>query len=416
MGSKFTPTLLAVLIAAAALAACGRKAGGPDRERKPEASEAKAEAAGDHEEAMPETVKLTAAAIAEAGIQTWAVQPVDLEHLLVLNGTVEHNENRLLQVAANVRGRVTAIAVDLGESVRSGAPLLELESVDLGRAREEFLREASALRVATRSHERAKALVAAKAISEGEFQAREGEYLSRRAAAQAAERALHLYGEDDHEIERLRQAVEMNGALPSGDPPHLTLRAPFAGRVIDRKVTPGSLVEALQPLLTLGDLSTVWVFVQAYEKDLALLSKGLPVTIRAEAYPQDSFKGRVDFLGSVVDEKTRTVRLRATVDNHQERLRPGMFVKAQVDVPKPEAEARMILAVPQSALQTLEGRSTLFVQTEPGVFGRRLVEIGHSFEGFTEILAGIKSGDVVVTEGSFVLKSEFAKASLSEEH
>jgi cobalt-zinc-cadmium efflux system membrane fusion protein len=118
----------------------------------------------------------------------------------------------------------------------------------------------------------------------------------------------------------------------------------------------------------------------------------------------------------VVDEKTRTVRLRATVDNHQERLRPGMFVKAQVDVPKPEAEARMILAVPQSALQTLEGRSTLFVQTEPGVFGRRLVEIGHSFEGFTEILAGIKSGDVVVTEGSFVLKSEFAKASLSEEH
>jgi cobalt-zinc-cadmium efflux system membrane fusion protein len=93
-----------------------------------------------------------------------------------------------------------------------------------------------------------------------------------------------------------------------------------------------------------------------------------------------------------------------------------MFVKAQVDVPKPEAEARMILAVPQSALQTLEGRNTLFVQTEPGVFGRRLVETGHSFEGFTEILAGIKRGDVVVTEGSFVLKSEFAKASLSEEH
>ena len=126
MGSKFTPTLLAVLIAAAALAACGRKAGGPDRERKPEASEAKAEAAGDHEEAMPETVKLTAAAIAEAGIQTWAVQPVDLEHLLVLNGTVEHNENRLLQVAANVRGRVTAIAVDLGDLLRCRVCRLEL--------------------------------------------------------------------------------------------------------------------------------------------------------------------------------------------------------------------------------------------------------------------------------------------------
>jgi cobalt-zinc-cadmium efflux system membrane fusion protein len=410
------PTFLAVVAAVAAFAACGRKAAEPPAERKPEASEAKGEAAAEHKEAMPETVKLTAAAIAEAGIETWTVKPVDLEHLLVLNGTVEHNENRLLQVAANVRGRVTAIPVDLGESVRAGAPLLELESVDLGRAREEFLREAAGLRVAARGHERAKALVAAKAISEGEFQAREGEYLAKKAAAQAAERALHLYGEDDAEVARLRRAVETDGALPSGDPPRLTLRAPFAGRVIDRKVTPGALVEALQPLLTLGDLSTVWVFLQAYEKDLALLSKGLPVSIRAEAYPQESFKGHVDFLGSVVDEKTRTVRLRASVDNRHERLRPGMFVKAQVDVPKPEAEARMILAVPQSALQTLEGRNTLFVQTEPGVFGRRLVETGHSFEGFTEILAGIKRGDVVVTEGSFVLKSEFAKASLSEEH
>jgi cobalt-zinc-cadmium efflux system membrane fusion protein len=408
-------TTSAVLLAALALAACGRKAARPQAEGVPAAAEAKTETE-EHKAAMQETVKLTAAAIAEAGIETWTVAPVDLEHLLVLNGSVEHDENRLLHVAANVRGRVAAIPVDLGESVGPGDALLVLESVDLGRAREEFLREAAGLRVATRGYERAKALVAAKAISEGEFQAREGEYFSKKAAAQAAERTLHLYGEGDDEIARLRQAVESNGALVSGDPPRLTLRAPFAGRVIDRKATPGSLVEALQPLLTLADLSTVWVFLQAYEKDLALLSKGLPVSIRAEAYPQESFKGRVDFLGSVVDEKTRTVRLRATVDNRHERLRPGMFVKAQVDVPKPEAEARLILAVPQSALQTLEGRTTLFVQTEPGAFARRLVEVGHSFEGFTEILAGVKRGDVVVTEGSFVLKSEFAKASLSEEH
>jgi len=85
-------------------------------------------------------------------------------------------------------------------------------------------------------------------------------------------------------------------------------------------------------------------------------------------------------------------------------------------VPRPEAEAHPILAVPRSALQTLEGRSTLFVQVGPGRFGRRFVETGHSFEGFTEVLAGVKAGDVVVTEGSFVLKSEFARASLGAEH
>ena len=293
---------------------------------------------------------------------------------------------------------------------------MTVESVELGKAREEFLKELSTFRVAARAYERAKTLVAAQAISAGEFQAREGDYLSRKAAADAAERALHLLGDDDAEIARLRKAVESDAGVTSGDAPRLVLRAPFAGRVIDRKVTPGSLVEALQPLVTLADLRTVWVFVQAYEKDLALLHTGLAVSIRTEAYPQESFRGRIDFMGSVVDAQSRTVRLRATVDNAAEKLRPGMFVKAQVDVPKPEDEAKAIVAVPQSALQTLEGRSTVFVQVEPGVFDRHFVEVGHSFEGFTEILAGVKAGDVVVTEGSFVLKSEFAKASLAEEH
>jgi cobalt-zinc-cadmium efflux system membrane fusion protein len=116
-----------------------------------------------------------------------------------------------------------------------------------------------------------------------------------------------------------------------------------------------------------------------------------------------------------VDGATRTVRVRASVPNREEKLRPGMFVKAQVDVPQ-SYEGKTVLAVPQSALQILEGRTTVFVQSEPGVFGRRLVETGHSFEGFTEVYSGIKAGDVVVTEGSFVLKSEFAKASLADEH
>ena len=290
-----------------------------------------------------------------------------------------------------------------------------IESVDLGKAREEFIRELSGLRVASRAFERAKTLLEGKAISAGEFQAREGEFLSRKAAAQAAERALHLFGDSDEEIDRLRQEVESNETFPLGDAPRLTLRAPFRGRVIERKVTPGSLFEALQPLMTVADLGSVWVFLEAYEKDLAVLHEGLTVTIRTEAYPQEVFRGRVDFVGSVLDTSTRTVKLRATVDNRSEKLRPGMFVKAQVDVPKPPAEAKAILAVPQSALQTLEGRTTLFVEIEPGVFERRFVEIGHSFEGFTEILAGLKVGDLVVTEGSFVLKSEFAKASLAEE-
>ena len=387
------------------------------RKEEPQAHEEHAPASAPEEhEQIPGRVILTGAAIAEAGITTWQVKPVDLEHLVVLTGSVEHDENRLLQVAANVRGRVVSIPVDLGARVRAGDPLLVLESIELGRAREELLRETSSLRVAELAYERARALVAAKAISAGEFQVREGEYLSRKAAAQAAERSLHLLGESDQQILTLKTAAQSNGELPSADPPRLTLRAPFDGRVVDRKVTPGALVESLQPLVTVADLRRVWVFLQAYEKDLGLLSEGLAVAIRTEAYPQESFQGHVDFVAGTLDPATRTVKLRATVENRSERLKPGMFVKGTVDVPKPAAESKLIHVVPEGALQTLEGRATLFVQVGPGVFERRFVEIGHSFEGFTEVLSGVKQADVVVSEGSFVLKSEFAKASLAEDH
>jgi len=417
MNSRLLRTLSAVVLAAMAVVACGRKAGDSTASEgpKPAAVEPKSEGDDVHREGLPATVRLTSAAIAEAGIGTWTVKPVNLAHLLVLNGTVGHDENRLLQVGANVRGRVLSIPVDLGARVAKGDVLVTIESVDLGRSREELVRELSSLRVASRTYERAKTLVEAKAISTGEFQSREGDYLSKKAAAEAAERTLHLLGESQDQVDRMRARVESGGA--SHDPEDgvsLALRAPFAGRVIERKVTPGALFEALQPLLTLADLSNVWVFMQAYEKDLALLREGLAVTIRTEAYPQEALKGKVDFLGSVVDPATRTIKVRASVRNPGEKLRPGMFVKAQVDVPQSD-EGSTVLAVPQSAVQTLEGRTMVFLQTEPGVFGRRIVETGHSFEGFTEIYSGVKAGDLVVTEGSFVVKSEFARATLAEQ-
>jgi len=232
----------AIVLFGLAAAACRRVE--PPASRQPEPGHGAHAGA----EELPGRLTLTSAAVAEAWIITWQVKPVDLDHLLVLTGSVGHDEDRLLQVAANVRGRVVSIPVDLGARVRRGDPLVVLESVELGRAREELLRESASLRVAERAYERARALVDAKAISPGEFQAREGEYLARRAAAQVAQRAFYLLGESDDEIERLEAAVRSNGALPSGDAPRLTLRAPFDGRVVDRKVTPGSLVEALQPL------------------------------------------------------------------------------------------------------------------------------------------------------------------------
>lgn len=361
-----------------------------------------------HAPEIPESVRLTPAAIAESGIQTWKVQPMDLEHALVLNGTIGHDENRVVNVAPNVRARIASIPVDLGERVRAGTPLVWLESVEVSHAWDGLVRAVADLRVAEREHERARALLADGVISAADFQTREAAFLAARAEAETAEGALSLFGATAEEIDTVRSG----GARPH----RIALRAPFAGRVTDRKATPGALVEALQPIVTVADLAQVWAFLQVYERDLAVVREGLPVTLRTEAYPQERFLGSVDFVGSDVDATRRTVRVRATVRNDGEKLKTGMFVTATIDVPKPENERHEVLAAPQSAIQTLEGRTVLFVQAEPGVFVRRFVEPGHTFEGLTEILAGIAEGELVVTEGSFVLKGEFARASLGEEH
>jgi len=209
------------LSAALALPGCGRgRPAGPAAESRA----VEVERAG--EAATPQRVSLTAAAIAEAGITTWKVQVVDLSHLLALTGSVGYDENRLLQVAANVKGRVASIPVDLGARVKRGDPLLVIESVDLGRAREELLKELSSLSVSANAYERARRLVEARAMSAGELQAREGDYLARRAAVASAERTLHLYGDSEEAVARLR-ATAGDHAHTGTDGATLTLRAPF---------------------------------------------------------------------------------------------------------------------------------------------------------------------------------------------
>ena len=394
------------LLLGLSMIACSRSGSREDHAEKKPAAEEKHEEEHEKAESLPGSVKLTAAAISEANIETWKVEPVSLEHLLIVPGNVGYDENRLLVVSASVRGRVASIAVDLGDRVAKGQPIVWLESVELGRAREDYIRAAADLRVAEKAFERARRLVAEKAISGAEFQSREADYQSRRAALQAAVGALRQAGESESEIRALGETGSSGAGVA-----RVAVRAPFAGQVIDRKVTPGTLVEAFQPLATVADLSSLWVFFQVAEKDLAVLREGLLVRILSESYPDEHFAGRVDFVGGELDAATRTVRVRATVVNRGERLKPGLFVKGQIEIPRPEKEAG-VLAVPQSALQTIEGRPTVFVQSGPETFVRRFVETGHTFEGFTEVLSGIRRGEVVVTEGSFVLKSEFAKATI----
>ena len=400
---RLTTTFLLLLLALATVTACSKKEEEAKGEAAEQAEKKPAEGEeGEEAEELPEQVTLDAEAVAAAGIKTWKALPMEVGNVLTLNGNVAFNENRLLAVSTLVPGRVVQLPVDLGQAVSKGQPVAWIESMELGRMRQEYLRAATEADIAEKSYERAKLLVAEKAIAAGEFQQREGDYRSKQSALASAELALRQAGDDP------RQA-RSTGA------PRVAVRAPFAGRVIDRKVTPGALVEALHPLVTVGDLSNVWVFLRVYEKDLGAIRTGLPITVTTEALPGTRFTGTIDYVGSEVDPNTRTTRIRATVRNAGERLRPGLFVSGRLEVSGGARKEEKLLAVPNGAIQTLAGKPTIFVQTAPNTFARRTLEAGRGFGDYVEVLAGLKAGEDVVTEGSFILKSQFSKAELVED-
>lgn len=392
---------LLLLVAATFVTGCGKKEEANADSEQQETKQGEAGEEGEAEE-MPEQVTLDAGAVAAAGIETWKAEPVEVGSVLTLNGNVAFDENRLLAVSTLVPGRVVQLPVDLGQAVSKGQPVAWIESVELGRMRQEYLRAATEAEIAEKAYERAKLLVEGKAISAGEFQQREGDYRSKQAALAGAELALRQAGDDP------RQAR-------SAGAPRVAVRAPFAGRVIDRKVTPGTLVEALHPLVTVADLSTVWVFLRVYAKDLGAIRKGLPITVTTEALPDARFSGTIDYVGSEVDPNTRTTRIRATVRNAGERLRPGLFVSGRVEVPSGARKEEKLLVVPAGAIQTLQGKPTIFVETAPNTFARRAIEQGRGFGDYVEVLAGLELGENVVVEGSFILKSQFSKAELVED-
>jgi RND family efflux transporter MFP subunit len=243
---------------------------------------------------------------------------------------------------------------------------------------------------------------------------------------QAAERAVRLAGTPDEEAARAFLKAARAKLLPLGvTQPEidalvstksvqglLPVRAPFGGRIIEQVALVGDGVEPGTSLFRIADLSMLWAGVRIYEKDLAAVRPGMEAVFRTQAFPGEEFRGRLVLVEAVMDEKTRTVEGRVEVANPAERLKPGMYIEAFIAA----GDQRRALVVPESALQDYQSRPVVFVQTGPGAYELRLVETGERTGGRIEIVRGLSEGEVVVTSGSFILKSEMLKATMGEEH
>jgi cobalt-zinc-cadmium efflux system membrane fusion protein len=335
-----------------------------------------------------------------ANIKIEEVSLRSLENVLQVPGNVQFNENKLAHVGSRVPGRVVEVRASLGDKVKQGDSLAIIDSTELGTAQSEYLKAKANFLAQEKAYERAKKLLEGKAISLGEYQKREAEYMTVRAEFKAAEDKLHLLGLSEAEVKHIGSEHVINSKV--------AVRAPFSGTVVERHATLGEVIEPAANLFTLADLSTLWVIADLPEKDITLAKTGLPVEIKVSSYPDEVFKGTVAYIADQIDPSTRTVKVRTEVDNSLGKLKPEMFATIFITT----QIMSDVLAIPQEAVQTDGNKKIVFIDKGNGGFEKREVSLGNQVDSFYQVVSGVKPGERIVTKGSFLLKSEAEKGEI----
>ncbi|MCA8987430.1 MAG: efflux RND transporter periplasmic adaptor subunit [Planctomycetaceae bacterium] len=219
--------------------------------------------------------------------------------------------------------------------------------------------------------------------------------------------SLRILGCDENEI------ADINPLDQGESISHYQIRAPFKGTVIAKDVTLGEQVRPDNQILTIADLSTVWIETDIFEKDIPLLAlqKDAEILVTSEAWPGKTFAAQVFYTGEVMDESTRTVSMRAIAPNAEHMLKPGMFVTVQLQLKSAEDSVQ----VPSTAVQLHEGRHFVFVHQQGDQFVRRDVQLGRTDRNWSVVESGLTREDTVVTSGGFILKSKMLEELLAEE-
>ena len=317
---------------------------------------------------------------------------------LIANGTITYDANHVSVVAPRAEGRVTELRADLGQAVSAGGVLAVIDSREVAQTRGEVERAHAAVEVTQNTYEREKRLYEQSISSQKEMLEAQGAYKT----------ALAEYNSAVAQLSGLGAGTGQGGGYG--------LTSSLSGTVVDRNAMPGQVVGPSTNLFTVADLHHVWITVDVYESDVALVRQGVPAVVSPRALPNETFRGRVTYAGGVIDTTSRTLKVRVEVDNTALGLRPGMFAQVQIQTPGGGSGVGSGSVVPQLAVQDLNGKSVVFVPTgRTGRFVARPVVVGpRAGPGLVTITSGLKAGDMIVTKGSFQLKAELTKASFGE--
>jgi membrane fusion protein, copper/silver efflux system len=327
-------------------------------------------------------LRLTPRAAALMQLQVFPVERRRVAEPVALFGRLEYDETRLRTISAWIAGRLDRLHVDhTGVEVRAGAPMVELYSPTLISAQEELLH----------------IVRAQQELEDGGS----GIVLDRtRLTVDAARDRLRLMGLDRRQVE----ALEREGRVQD----HVTIPAPIGGIVIERLAAAGDYVETGKPIYRLADLSRLWAQLEVYESELERLAVGQEVVLTTRSAPGAEFPGTIAFIDPVLNERTRTARVRVEVENSGGRLKPGMFVRGTVSAGSAE-EGAAPLVIPASAPLLTGRRAVVYVQL-PGVdrptFEPREVVLGPSSGEWHVVESGLQEGELVVVNGAFKIDSE----------
>ncbi len=320
-------------------------------------------------------VELSAEEQAAAGVRTAEVRPQTLLRGFTAVGRVEEAETQLATVSARVGGRIDKLYVSYtGQSVGRGQPIALIYSPDLLATAEEY-------KLALENRERLGASSPAAREQAEEL-------------VTAARRRLELWDIGPKQIAEIEHSAQPKVQV--------TVHSPASGIVTERRVTEGQYVQQGEALYTLTDLSTVWVKADVYQSDLPQVRVGQAVEIASDALPGKTLRGQVGFIEPAATAETRTIPVRIQVANPGLRLRPGMYANVNFRV----AGKQQALAVPRSAVIDTGKRQLVYVARGDGVFEGREVQLGPASDGMYPVVAGLKTGERVVTEGNFLIDSQ----------
>lgn len=373
IGEPMIKLVLAALIAfSLALTGCEKEEKGREEVQYPERKHGEGEA----------VLTLTKHQLEHIEFAVEAAEEKSVTIPLALPGRVALNDRATAHISARVVGRIEKIQKVINDRVQQGEVILELYSQEFLTMQFEFIQ----------SEERFKRL------TEGE-----PDFGTAKAIYESAKRKLQIVGLEEKEISDLADSHVPLAYLP--------VRAPFGGTLIVGEVKQGEVVQVGTEFFTIANLSKLWVIANVFEHDLPLIREGIQGEIVVASYPTEKFPGRLATIYDMVDPKSRTIKTRFEVENRQGKLKPEMF--ATVDVRA--LLGGKSLKVPSLSVMDKRNEKYVFVAVNDTTFEQRSVSIGFETQMYTEILAGLKAGERVVTKGTFYLKSELAKETFVEE-